>query len=240
MYGENMRYDCLIIDDEITLAEATNEYLNMFEVKSSYVTTYGEGIKFLEENEVALLLLDINLGNNSGFNLCKEIRKRFDMPVLFISARTNDDDVLMALGVGGDDYIKKPYSLSVLLAKVKAVLKRYGGTKEDKPLQVSNVLAIDNIKIDYSLSRVTIGGQAIKLKAMEFKLLDYLIRNRNKVVTKDELFEKVWGGGIVSDSTLNVHIRHLREKIEQDPNSPKYIKTIWGTGYVFEVETYEI
>lgn len=223
-----MKYDCLIIDDELALAESTSEYFNMFDVKSTFKTNYEEGLEFLKTNQVSLLLLDINLDNRSGFDLCKEFRKISQIPIFFISARQSDDDVLIALGIGGDDYIKKPYTLSILLAKVKAMIKRCNN------VDTSEIIEIDDIKIDTLSSKVTIGSDTIILKSMEFKLFLYLARNKNKTITKDELFENVWGGGIVSDSTLNVHIRHIREKIESNPNEPKYIKTVWGIGYILE------
>ncbi len=225
-----MKYDCLIIDDEVALCEATNEYFNTFGLTSAYATTYHDGLAFLQNHEVSLLLLDINLGDHSGFALCKEIRKTKQLPILFISARQSDDDILMALGIGGDDYIKKPYTLSVLLAKVKAMLKRCNDTG------TSDIITVNNIKVDASGSKAYLNDKNLNLKSMEFKLLLHLIKNKNKVLTKDELFENVWNGGIVSDSTLNVHIRRLREKIEDNPNEPAYIKTVWGVGYLFEVD----
>ncbi len=224
-----MKYDCLIIDDEIVLAQSTSEYFNMFDVKSIYATTYEEGMEILKLHQISLLLLDINLGIKSGFDLCKELRTTSQIPILFISARQSDNDILIALGIGGDDYIKKPYTLSVLLAKVKTVLKRYK-SNEYKCIQ------IDNIEIDELAGVVYLDGEDIKLKSMEFKLLLYLVKNRNKLLSKNDIFDNVWCGGIVSDSTLNVHIRRLREKIEKNPNEPKYIKTVWGTGYIFEVK----
>lgn len=121
-----MKIDCLIVDDEIALAETTCEYFNMFEVDTAFVTSAEECELFLKEHEPSLILLDINLGHESGFDLCKKLRKTTQIPILFISARSSDDDVLIALNIGGDDYIQKPYTLSILLAKVKAVLKRYG------------------------------------------------------------------------------------------------------------------
>jgi two-component system response regulator RegX3 len=223
-----MNYDCLIVDDETSLAETTSEYFNMFEVKSAYVTGADECEQFLREHETSLILLDINLGNTSGFELCRKLRQTTQIPILFISARTSDDDILIALNIGGDDYIQKPYTLSILLAKVKAVLKRYGGNSP------SELLEFGHVKIDYLLGRVRVRGAEIKLKALEYKLLCFLARNKNRVVTKDELFQNVWGDSITGDGTLNVHIRHLREKIEANPNDPQYIKTIWGTGYVLE------
>ncbi|MFJ7735570.1 response regulator transcription factor [Lysinibacillus sp. NPDC097287] len=225
-----MKFDCLIVDDEIALAETTCEYFNMFEVKTAFVVSAEECKRFLEEHEPSLILLDINLGNESGFDLCKKLRITTQVPILFISARSSDDDVLIALNIGGDDYIQKPYTLSVLLAKVKAVLKRYGSGSSNQ----QEVLEFGQIQIDTQLHRVRVKGIDIQLKTMEYKLLSYLAKNKNRIITKDELFREVWEDSFVGDGTLNVHIRHLREKIEENPKAPQFIKTVWGTGYVLE------
>lgn len=225
-----MFLDCLIVDDEVALAESTCEYFNMFDVKSEFVTGAEECERFLEKNQPSLILLDINLGDSSGFDLCKKLRQTTQIPILFISARSSDDDVLIALNIGGDDYIQKPYTLSILLAKVKAVLKRYGSSQRSS----LETIEFGNIQIDTKLHRVRVNGVAIGLKTMEYKLLSYLANNKNRIITKDELFQNVWGDVFVGDGTLNVHIRHLREKIEKDPKEPQYIKTVWGTGYVLE------
>lgn len=225
-----MKLDCLIVDDEIALAETTCEYFNMFEVKTAFVTNAEECERFLEEHKPALILLDINLGNESGFDLCKKLRETTQIPILFISARSSDDDVLIALNIGGDDYIHKPYTLSILLAKVKAVLKRYGNSSSIQ----QDVLEFGQIQIDTRLHRVRVDGIDIQLKTMEYKLLYYLAKNKNRIITKDELFQNVWKDTFVGDGTLNVHIRHLREKIERNPKDPQFIKTVWGTGYVLE------
>jgi two-component system response regulator RegX3 len=156
------------------------------------------------------------------------LRETINVPILFISARTSDDDVLLALNVGGDDYIQKPYSLAVLLAKVKTVLKRYK-TIESEP----NIFTSGKLRIDFQTESVFIEERVIELKAMEYKLLAYLAKNKNRTVTKDEIFKNVWEDSVTGDNTLNVHIRHLREKIETDTNKPRYIKTVWGVGYVF-------
>ncbi|MCZ8540480.1 response regulator transcription factor [Psychrobacillus psychrodurans] len=225
-----MKLDCLIVDDEIALAETTCEYFNMFEVKTAFVTNAEECERFLEEHKPSLILLDINLGNESGFDLCKKLRETTQIPILFISARSSDDDVLIALNIGGDDYIHKPYTLSILLAKVKAVLKRYGNSSSIQ----QGVLEFGQIQIDTRLRRVRVDGIDIQLKTMEYKLLYYLAKNKNRIITKDELFQNVWKDTFVGDGTLNVHIRHLREKIELNPKDPQFIKTVWGTGYVLE------
>lgn len=226
-----MNYDCLIVDDELVLAETTCEYFNMFEVQTAYVTSAEACIQFLEEHETSLILLDINLGQASGFDLCKKLRQTMEIPILFISARTSDDDILIALNIGGDDYIQKPYTLSVLLAKVKAVLKRYGSSHATPQTEG---LDFGHVQIDEKLCRVRVRGVEVRLKALEYKLLCYLANHRNRVITKDELFQKVWEDSFTGDGTLNVHIRHLREKIEDNPNDPQYIKTVWGKGYILE------
>ena len=222
-----MNYDCLIVDDEELLSESTCEYFNTFGVKTAWVSDAFSCKEFFKENQISLILLDINLGESSGFELCKQLRETTDIPILFISARTSDDDMIMALNIGGDDYIQKPYSLSVLLAKVKAVLKRYQADDD-------SLFELDSLKIDFKNTAVYINGQKLQLKTLEYKLLAYLVKNKNRVISKDELFQKVWEDSITGDNTLNVHIRRLREKIEENPNKPRYIKTMWGTGYIFE------
>lgn len=220
------KYDCLIVDDEEALSQSTCEYFNMFGVKTFWAADEEACFEFLNCNRTDLILLDINLGDTSGFRICKKLRATTNIPILFISARTSDDDVLLALNIGGDDYIQKPYSLSILLAKVKAVLKRYRGDED--------ILSFGKFKIDPMREKLTGVNGEIKLKAMEYKLLVYLVRNRNRTIPKEELFRNVWGDSITGDGTLNVHIRRLREKIEENPNEPRYIKTVWGKGYVFE------
>jgi two-component system response regulator RegX3 len=222
------KYDVLIVDDEEALSQITCEFFNMFGVKTFWAPDKDACFGFLAANTADLILLDINLGQSSGFDLCKKLRTAVDTPILFISARRSDDDILLALNIGGDDYIQKPYSLSILLAKVKAVLKRYRSNYE-------NAISFGDFNIDVDMEKLMKNGNEIKLKAMEYKLLVYLARNKNRTVSKEELFQKVWGDAITGDGTLNVHIRRLREKIEENPNEPRYIKTIWGTGYVFEI-----
>lgn len=222
-----MNYNCLIIDDEKPLAESTAEYFNFFDVSTAAVFDAQSAMDFLTKNHTDLILLDINLEKSSGFDLCRTLRQSTQVPILFISARQSDDDILLALNIGGDDYIRKPYTLSVLLAKVNAVLKRYGSCQ-------SRTFETGNLLVDFEAGRAFVGGTPLKLKAMEFKLLCYLTQNPGRVLSKHELFKAVWGDVITSDGTLNVHIRHLREQIEADPNHPMRIQTVWGTGYLFE------
>lgn len=221
-----MKFNCLIVDDEKVLADSTAEYFNLFGVTTAVVYNAKECREFLRNNSVELILLDINLDDGNGFDLCKELRNNTNIPILFISARTSDDDKIVALNIGGDDYIQKPYSLGVLLAKVKVVLKRYGKVEKT---EYSN----GYLNVNMKTKQVCVNGNLVKLTTLEFKLLTYLIENENNVISKQELFEKVWGDRFVGDGTLNVHVRKLREAIEIDPNNPKYIITVWGDGYKF-------
>ena len=226
-----MHYECLIIDDERVLADSTAEYFNLFGVQTFAVYSALECRRFFDENEAELVLLDINLGDGSGFELCKELRRKTEIPILFLSARTSDDDKIIALNIGGDDYIQKPYSLGVLLAKVKVVLKRYGqsacGGHSD------GGYSDGRLAVDPCAKQVSVDGKPVKLTALEYKLLSYLIRNADRVVSKRELFEKVWEDRFTGDGTLNVHIRKIREAIEREPGNPEYIITAWGDGYRF-------
>ncbi len=237
----------LMIDDDEVIAQSTSEYFNMFDVKTEYVTSYDDAVDFLENHTVSLLLMDINLGDKSGFTLCKKVRENYDMPILFISARSSEDDVLIALNIGGDDYIRKPYTLSILLAKVKTILGRYekavelaeqaaGKSSGSEMIRSGNGLIrlTEKVSLDTNGRVLISGGEQVSLKAMEYKCLVYLMENAGRVVTKDELLKNVWEDEYIGEGTLAVHIRHLREKIEEDPKNPQVIKTAWGVGYRIE------
>ena len=247
-----MHTSVFIIDDEVELTEYTAKYFNVSGVKTAYAFDAEAALTYLEENTVSLILLDINLGGDSGFDLCKKLRAETDVPILFISARSSEDDMLLALNIGGDDYVCKPYSLGVLLAKVKAILKRYEnaqvspsdasegtGGKENEAAKTSGkdlgeVVRFGDVTGDLRSGMVRRGEFEERLKAMEYKLLSYLLKNRNRIIPKDEFFEKVWETPYVGDVTLNVHVRHLREKIEENPKEPRFLKTGWGGGFILE------
>lgn len=224
-----MTYDCLIIDDEKLLADSTAEYFNLFGVSTAAVYSVSQCREFFLRDTASLLLLDINLGDGSGFELCRELREKTEIPILFISARTSDDDKIIAFHIGGDDYVQKPYSLGVLLAKVQAMLKRLGHCGNAKDTGYSD----GRLTVDFQAKQVSVDGNAVKMTALEFKLLSYLVKNENKVVSKQELFEQVWEDRFTGDGTLNVHIRKIREAIERNPGKPEYIITVWGDGYRF-------
>jgi len=232
-----MHYSVLIIDDELELSEYTAKYFNMSGVSAHFVLDAASALDFFKENTCSLVLLDINLGEDSGFELCQKIRQTMDIPIFFISARSAEDDMLLALSIGGDDYICKPYSLGVLLAKVKAELKRYEASqKADEASSEENSATLGDAVINLKKATITKNGIETPLKAMEYKILVYLLRNSDRVIPKEEIFEKIWDTTFVGDVTLNVHIRHLREKIEDDAGQPKFIKTVWGVGFMLDTK----
>ncbi len=232
-----MHYSVLIVDDEKELSEYTAKYFNMSGVTAQYALDSASALEFFKENTCSLVLLDINLGDDSGFELCQKIRETMDIPIFFISARSAEDDMLLALSIGGDDYVCKPYSLSVLLAKVKAELKRYESThKAGEQTDEECTVRFGDAVFDMKKASVTKNGKQMPLKAMEYKILVYLIKNSDRVIPKEEIFEKIWDTTVVGDVTLNVHIRHLREKIEDDAGDPRFIKTVWGVGFMLDTK----
>ncbi|MBQ3543706.1 MAG: response regulator transcription factor [Lachnospiraceae bacterium] len=224
-----MLYDCLIIEDEKPLAINTCKYLNLSEVSAKAVFNIQEFYEFKKENRARLILLDINLGDGCGYNLCKQLREETQVPIIFISSLTSEESILLGLNVGGDDFICKPYSLPVLLAKVKAILRRFPNNNHE-------VITFGDCCIDLKEETVTKRGNILQLKHMEKKLLFYLTKNRNRLVEKQELFRQVWQEAYVGEGTLNVHIRKLREKIEENPSNPVYIITEYGKGYMFKIK----
>lgn len=220
------KYNCLIVDDDKDLNGLIEEYFENDNITSISVDNIADARTILQLHEFDSILLDINLGKDSGYDLCHEIRQVNNVPIIFCSCRRQDEDILRALCIGGDDYVTKPFSLPVLSAKIKAILRRqHGGKKLD-------VIEWNCFVMDKVAMKITKGGIPVSLSATEFELFAYLVQNPNRVIDKNELLKAVWGDGYYSPDTLNVYIRKLREKIETNPNLPEFIKTIWGIGYI--------
>lgn len=225
----------LIIEDDVSIAELEMDYLqiNGFEV---HIENNGEsGLAKARNGSYDLVILDLMLPYIGGFEICKKLRQEKEIPIIIVSAKKEDVDKMRGLGLGADDYMTKPFSPNELVARVKAHISRYERLSAGK-LDSRDVLVIRGISIDKISRKVYVNEKEVELTSKEFELLLLLANNPNRVFSKEELFERIWGfdpiGGI---ATVTVHIRRIREKIEFDPSNPEYIETIWGIGYRFAI-----
>lgn len=220
----------LIIEDDLSIAELERDYLEIEGFSADIALTGDVGLSTALKEKVDLVLLDLMLPGMDGFQICKKIRAEKDIPILMISAKKEDIDKIRGLGLGADDYIVKPFSPSELVARVKAHLARYERLI-GKDQQADGIM-IKGLQIDKSSRRVLVNNHEVSLTAKEFDLLLFLVLHPNHVFSKEELFERLWGFDSLGDlSTVTVHIRKIREKIEIDPSNPQYIETVWGAGY---------
>ncbi len=226
-----LKKQILIIDDDEDLSFIISDMLENYGYAVTGVPDSETAFRLLSENTYHLILLDINLPDITGFELCKELRRVSTVPVIFASARISEIDRIMGFDIGGDDYLPKPYSMKELLSRVNALIRRtYGFEGQEKKLLFGDV------SVNITARSVTKGGEEVLLSLREFDLLAYLCEHKNTALAKDKLLSEVWGAfSMVEASTLTVHIRWLREKLEDNPAKPKYIKTVWGVGYILEV-----
>jgi DNA-binding response OmpR family regulator len=223
----------VIIEDDKSIAELERDYLEIDGFSVEIALTGDEGLNKALKNEVDLVLLDLMLPGLDGFQICKAIRTEKDIPILMISAKKEDIDKIRGLGLGADDYIVKPFSPSELVARVKAHLARYDRLI-GKEVQNDGIM-IRGLQIDKASRRVYVNNHEVSLTAKEFDVLTFLALHPNRVFSKEELFERLWGFDSLGDiSTVTVHIRKIREKIETDSSNPQYIETVWGAGYRFK------
>lgn len=222
-----MNKSILIIDDDYELAQITSDMLTAYGYKADIAHDGDEAYALLGDNKYHLILLDISLPKESGFEICRELRKVSTIPIIFASARTSEDDRITGFDIGGDDYLPKPYSLKELLSRVNALYRRtYGFHEEEKTYRIGNILVEPTTRL------VTKDCKPVSLSLKEFDLLLYLVKNRNKAIPKETILREVWGTYSEAElSTVAVHIRWLREKLEDDPSHPVNIMTVWGIGY---------
>ncbi|MBR6094166.1 MAG: response regulator transcription factor [Lachnospiraceae bacterium] len=220
--------DILLVEDNEELGQLIYDFLQSSGYSADWVKSAEDALLKVSSDNYRLLLLDVMLPGQDGFSALARIRKDHNMPVLMMSARTDDDSKILGMETGADDYIEKPFSVPVLLSKIKALLRRA------YPDHENNCLTYRNLRVDVGARKVTKDGTMIDVAGKEFDILVYLMQHKDRVVDKNELFDEVWG--CYSDtemSSLNVYIRWLREKIEIDPKEPEFIKTIWRVGYKF-------
>lgn len=222
--------EILIIDDDTDLSFIISEMLESYGFSVTTAGSSEEAFSLLSNNNYHLILLDINLPDTTGLELCKELRKVSQVPVIFASARTSENDRITGFDIGGDDYLPKPYSMKELLSRVKALIRRtYGYSEQEK------IITFGNISVNITSRSVTKDGVNVSLSLREFDLLAYLCEHKNTAVSKEKLLSEVWGAfSEVEPSTLAVHIRWLREKLEEDPARPEFIRTVYKVGYILE------
>lgn len=225
----------LIIEDDKDIAAIERDFLTVsgYEVDLAYDGFTGLNMGLSKSYD--LIILDIMLPGINGFDICIKLREKLDIPILLVTAKQDDIDKIKGLGSGADDYIEKPFSPSVLVARVKANISQYRRIK-DTDQKTERTIAYGDISINPLTHRVYVKGREIELKNKEYELLLFFMNNIDIVFNKDQLYENVWGfDALGENSTVAVHINRLREKIEEDPGNPKYLQTVWGAGYRFKL-----
>lgn len=221
----------LIIDTDLKSAQLTSDCLMSYRYECDIVPDYAEGLQRIMNDDYVGVILEADLPVRDGFYVCAQIRQKKKLPVIFITERQDEADMVHAFGVGADDFIKKPYSISEMVARVNAHISRYLSLREDIDAKNKKIIVNRGLKIDKDSRRVYIRGKEIPMPVKEYELLLFLAENPNIVFSKEHLFDRVWGMDAMGDSsTVTVHIQRIREKIEGvDGNT--YIETVWGAGY---------
>ena len=226
-------FNILVCDDDKAIVDAIEIYL--LQEKYNVIKAYDglEALKAVEENEVHLILMDVMMPKMDGLKAVIKIREKQNIPIIMLSAKSEDTDKILGLNFGADDYITKPFNPLELIARVKSQLRRY--TSLGSIAEKVSTIKIGNIELDRDAKEVRVNGEPIKLTATEYGILQLLMENAGKVFSIDEIYEKVWNEmSFAPENTVSVHIRRIREKIEANPKEPRYLKVVWGIGYKIE------
>jgi DNA-binding response OmpR family regulator len=227
------RKKILIVEDDTSIAEIERDFLEINGMECVIAQNGNDGLKEASSGQYDLILLDLMLPGLDGYEITRRIRNSIDVPILMVTARTQDADKIRGLGLGADDYISKPFSPTELVARVKANIAQYERLAGRAPASSGEVLA-GNIRINPSARRVFVDEKEIELKNKEYELIYFLATNPDKVYSREALYERIWGAESYGDTaTVAVHINRLREKIERNPSEPEHIQTVWGAGYRF-------
>ena len=225
----------LVCDDDKEIVEAIDIYLTQegYTVRKAY--DGEEALKILKEEEIDLLIIDVMMPRLDGIRATLKIREENNIPIIILSAKSEDADKILGLNVGADDYVTKPFNPLELVARVKSQMRRYtqlGSTRMDES---KAVYSTGGLSINDDLKEVTVDGEPVKLTPIEYNILLFLVKNQGKVFSIDQIYEKIWNEDAIGvDNTVAVHIRHIREKIEINPTEPRYLKVVWGVGYKVE------
>jgi two-component system response regulator RegX3 len=224
----------LIVEDEESFADPLAFLLRKEGFSTAVAATGSAALEEFDRNGADIVLLDLMLPGMSGTDVCKQLRARSTVPVIMVTARDSEIDKVVGLELGADDYVTKPYSARELIARIRAVLRRGGDVEGDVALGPA-VLEAGPVRMDVERHTVTVAGREVGLPLKEFDLLEYLLRNMGRVLTRGQLIDRVWGADYVGDTkTLDVHVKRLRSKIEQDPSSPQHLVTVRGLGYKYD------
>ena len=222
----------LVVDDEKLIVKGIRFSLEQDGMEVDCAYDGEEALNMAKANEYDMILLDIMLPKMDGFEVCQAIREFSDMPIVMLTAKGDDMDKILGLDYGADDYITKPLNILEVKARIKAIMRRTAGPREKK--EVSSIVEKGDLRLDCDSRRLFISGREVNLTAKEFDLLELLVKNENKVYSRENLLGLVWGKDYPGDvRTVDVHVRRLREKIETNPSEPKYVHTKWGVGYYY-------
>ena len=222
----------LVVDDEKLIVKGIRFSLEQEGMDVDCAYDGEEALAMARANEYDMILLDIMLPKMDGFEVCQAIREFSDMPIVMLTAKGDDMDKILGLEYGADDYITKPFNILEVKARIKAIMRRTYGPREKK--EVSSVIVKGDLRLDCDSRRLFIHDKEVNLTAKEFDLLELLVKNENKVYSREDLLGLVWGKDYPGDvRTVDVHVRRLREKIETNPSEPKYVHTKWGVGYYY-------
>ena len=231
----NPQTSVLVVEDEDSFIDALTVGLKREGFHVTVARDGAEALDIFDETQPDLVLLDVMLPKVSGVDVCREIRARSSVPIIMVTAKSAEIDTVVGLEVGADDYVTKPSRLRELVARMRAVLRRYPGDRVEPLALAEEVIEVGDVRVDTERHEVTVRGDAVQLPLKEFELLTLLAENAGRVLTRDTLIDRVWGHDYVGDTkTLDVHVKRLRSKIETDPTHPVRIVTIRGLGYKFE------
>ena len=230
-------YHVLVVEDDKQIRDGIEIYLKSQGYEVSKAADGIEGLEILKEKEIHLAIIDVMMPRMDGIHMVMRLRKEYDFPVIMLSAKSEEVDKIMGLNMGADDYVTKPFQPLELLARVNSHLRRYKRFLEmtgQTAAEPENIYRIGGIELNEDTKEVFVDGESVKMTPMEFKILALLMRNRGRVFSAEEIYERVWNERAINTDTVMVHVRKIREKIEYNPKEPKYLKVVWGVGYKFE------
>ncbi len=228
-------YNILVCDDDKEIVEAIDIYLTQegYHILKAY--DGEQAIKILKSEKVDLLIIDVMMSRLDGIRATLKIREEHSLPIIILSAKSEDADKILGLNVGADDYVTKPFNPLELVARAKSQLRRYNQLGSSVKIESEKIYEVGGLSINDDLKSVTVDGDPVKLTPIEYNILLLLVKNQGKVFSIDQIYESIWNeDAIGADNTVAVHIRHIREKIEINPKEPRYLKVVWGVGYKIE------